>query len=628
MRLSLTTILFAVAGLAAAAHAQNIFHEVEPNETKATASGPFSLAHGDAISGTTLGTTTTPGAADSLDCFLVRTAPLPMGVYKHRLVLTTPGFAAHTISMRGLTQSAGIINMGTDVPSYQGQTSSNPPRYIQWYGFGKEEGIYLRVTGTANTTSPYFCTLETTPQPVPHLGIFKAGEITIATTAMGYTGDTALWVYDDQFNPVVINGEGFGNDQEPAPGTSSLSRLTRTFPPGTYHLGITIAEMVLLQGAPADDRRRNMTAADFPDVVWSEATTGTANMSFRIIDADGEVPIRNVFKTDRHEVYFFRFAVGEPARGACCLEDGTCISTTENLCRVQLGLYAGDGTDCTTPCIGRGACCTLGECSITSVRACTLASGVFGGGGSACQPCPPSTATLAPLPAQSSTFHGTGTNLLSRGFWFTAPTNFTIRGLRVPDTQFHGTQHVEVVRFLEPPPDGNLAGTNNFISLFRRDFIPSSAIIECEIVVAEGDMIGIIGICGDDAETFVSYGAGPYNSQILGQQATFRRLLMQHNLATSQARSLSTSSAEIGRIEMYYTAPAQPCYANCDGSTVPPILNVEDFSCFINRFAEGTTLPHQQQLSHYANCDGSTTAPVLNVEDFSCFINRFAQGCP
>jgi hypothetical protein len=73
---------------------------------------------------------------------------------------------------------------------------------------------------------------------------------------------------------------------------------------------------------------------------------------------------------------------------------------------------------------------------------------------------------------------------------------------------------------------------------------------------------------------------------------------------------------------------AAPCYANCDAGTVPPVLNVEDFSCFINRFAEGSLLPHAQQVEHYANCDGSTAAPVLNVEDFTCFINRFAAGCP
>jgi hypothetical protein len=70
------------------------------------------------------------------------------------------------------------------------------------------------------------------------------------------------------------------------------------------------------------------------------------------------------------------------------------------------------------------------------------------------------------------------------------------------------------------------------------------------------------------------------------------------------------------------------CYVNCDGSSIAPTLNVEDFACFINAFAAGFQLPHQQQITHYANCDNSTEAPVLNVEDFACFVNAFAQGCP
>lgn len=70
-----------------------------------------------------------------------------------------------------------------------------------------------------------------------------------------------------------------------------------------------------------------------------------------------------------------------------------------------------------------------------------------------------------------------------------------------------------------------------------------------------------------------------------------------------------------------------PCYANCDGSTNEPILNVDDFTCFINEFAQALSLSHEQQVMHYANCDGSTNAPVLNVDDFSCFINEFAAGC-
>jgi hypothetical protein len=60
------------------------------------------------------------------------------------------------------------------------------------------------------------------------------------------------------------------------------------------------------------------------------------------------------------------------------------------------------------------------------------------------------------------------------------------------------------------------------------------------------------------------------------------------------------------------------CYANCDGSTSEPTLNVNDFVCFQNKFASGDS---------YANCDNSTVAPVLNVNDFVCFIGRFAAGC-
>jgi hypothetical protein len=60
------------------------------------------------------------------------------------------------------------------------------------------------------------------------------------------------------------------------------------------------------------------------------------------------------------------------------------------------------------------------------------------------------------------------------------------------------------------------------------------------------------------------------------------------------------------------------CYANCDGSTVAPILTANDFQCFLNRFASGDAL---------ANCDGSTTVPVLTANDFQCFLNSFAAGC-
>ncbi len=61
------------------------------------------------------------------------------------------------------------------------------------------------------------------------------------------------------------------------------------------------------------------------------------------------------------------------------------------------------------------------------------------------------------------------------------------------------------------------------------------------------------------------------------------------------------------------------CYVNCDNSSVSPMLNANDFQCFLNKFAAGNT---------EANCDGNTSGVLLTANDFQCFINKFAAGCP
>jgi hypothetical protein len=87
------------------------------------------------------------------------------------------------------------------------------------------------------------------------------------------------------------------------------------------------------------------------------------------------------------------------------------------------------------------------------------------------------------------------------------------------------------------------------------------------------------------------------------------------------------SSGIVARARLYSGAmtgaevvvASESCYANCDGSTTTPLLNVQDFTCFFQKFAIGDP---------YANCDGSTGTPVLNVQDFTCFLQKFAQACP
>ncbi|MEX2217341.1 MAG: S8 family serine peptidase [Phycisphaerales bacterium] len=81
---------------------------------------------------------------------------------------------------------------------------------------------------------------------------------------------------------------------------------------------------------------------------------------------------------------------------------------------------------------------------------------------------------------------------------------------------------------------------------------------------------------------------------------------------------IDTTGGAFAGIDNIRIRATSGCYANCDNSTTPPILNVADFGCFLTKYAAGDS---------YANCDGSTTAPVLNVADFGCFLTRYAAGC-
>jgi hypothetical protein len=82
--------------------------------------------------------------------------------------------------------------------------------------------------------------------------------------------------------------------------------------------------------------------------------------------------------------------------------------------------------------------------------------------------------------------------------------------------------------------------------------------------------------------------------------------------------ALSSCGDDYSNAATLTVTAGSPCYANCDSSTGVPFLNVQDFSCFLAKFASSDP---------YANCDGSTAAPALNVADFTCFLGKFAAGC-
>ena len=91
--------------------------------------------------------------------------------------------------------------------------------------------------------------------------------------------------------------------------------------------------------------------------------------------------------------------------------------------------------------------------------------------------------------------------------------------------------------------------------------------------------------------------------------------------ATDHTLHVEWLDARTGTLRSWYrrSHDMASCYANCDGSTQSPVLNIADFACFVGRFASGDP---------YANCDGSGVPPVFNVADFSCFLSKFAAGCP
>ncbi|MFN0133879.1 MAG: hypothetical protein ACKVW3_15290 [Phycisphaerales bacterium] len=92
-----------------------------------------------------------------------------------------------------------------------------------------------------------------------------------------------------------------------------------------------------------------------------------------------------------------------------------------------------------------------------------------------------------------------------------------------------------------------------------------------------------------------------------------------HVVFESDATNLNPSGDFDNIADIYRNDnPVRSCYANCDGSTTPPILNVNDFICFQNRY--GVNDP-------YANCDGSTAPPIFNANDFICYLNVYATGC-
>ncbi len=121
--------------------------------------------------------------------------------------------------------------------------------------------------------------------------------------------------------------------------------------------------------------------------------------------------------------------------------------------------------------------------------------------------------------------------------------------------------------------------------------------------------------------TLSSAGGGTFAAPVTFQVGTNPQTLTIADFDGDTMPDIAVTNQDSGSTTVLINAgtpPGDGCYANCDNSSTPPVLNVNDFGCFLNHFAIGDS---------YANCDHSTLPPVLNVTDFNCFLNKFAAGC-
>lgn len=222
---------------------------------------------------------------------------------------------------------------------------------------------------------------------------------------------------------------------------------------------------------------------------------------------------------------------------------------------------------------------------------------------------------------QSSTFSS-----MVRGYYFTAPVNFTICGLYIPTDASTASQNVEVVRFNAGAPPAYPGTTNNFVSLFYQNNYAPNTMIPCNIPVTAGDVIGVYGARGSGQVN--SYDGVQYATTILGNPVTLYRSGMQNNLSTMQMNNIwSEINASIGRVIMYVNCCAAPTgpgtlagNANvCEGSTQTySVSGVSGATNYNWTVPSGSVITSGQGTSTITVTVGPTSGNVCVTPSNSC----------
>jgi hypothetical protein len=366
--------------------------------------------------------------------------------------------------------------------------------------------------------------------------------------------------------------------------------------------------------------------------------------------------------------------------GACCLPNGTCSFVSAANCTTAGGTFTSAGTTCAQAnCPTTGRCCTFqGVCSVVLSTACT---GTFTAGGTCASACPsipgtvysncnlstgPTTLNGVAAPANSfwsecardetdpTTANTTAGNAGSGAFRLADDFVVPAGGMNLGFVKFPvyttgattvTTTAATIQIWNGPPGTGSVVfGDTTTNRLANAEFSNLYRTFNTVTPPACGGALTAPGTTRRIQWAYLAVNqtlpAGTYWIDVGYTGGTFTPLATQADAIGRQCNPNNANAMQFNAVwgpvtdagqgcaptavtqDIYFEllgTGGQSCYPNCDNSTVAPILNVGDFTCFLQRFAAGDS---------YANCDNSTTPPVLNVGDFTCFLQRFAAGCP
>lgn len=283
-------------------------------------------------------------------------------------------------------------------------------------------------------------------------------------------------------------------------------------------------------------------------------------------------------------------------QGACCRPDGTCIKVSQASCTNEGGVYQGNNSQCANvncPQPPTGACCRDSGCAVVSQAICTSTGGVYHGNNSPCATagCAPATAYLEGPDAGETP----GTAAVASGSGSLSVIHGTFN--RFSDADLYR------IRICDP---ANFSGHLTFGGLG-------------EVFLFKTDGTGIAdryGFNGPATITNQFTSSLPSGDYLFGVAVFFNSPLDNQSLPIWQ-----TNPGHFDNIER---APDGPGAANPldhwdqgggqDGAYTITLTG----ACFVPAAPPPC----------YANCDASTNPPVLNVADFTCFLQKYAAGCP